>query len=359
MSESSKTNIVEKDYDRREKTNRLKKLILGFVAIAVVLLLIFSGAGFYQVNKMMRPMTDGPSPSKVVFIPPQSSSNEIGKLLQKEGLIRHRLLFTVYARLHKLDTRLQAGEYEFSPSKSLPEIVNKITSGQVKTYSFTIPEGYTVDQIAALLSDKGFVDKEKFLYLVKEGDFDYSFIKGLPKNKHRLEGYLFPDTYQIPKGFGEREIINLMLRRFSEVFSEDWRERAKLMDLDIGDVVTMASLIEREAKQKVEQSTIASVISNRLERGMLLQLDATVQYALGEHKERVLFEDLEVESPYNTYKNVGLPPGPIASPGRSAIEAALYPADTDYFFYVAKPDGGHEFTKTLAEHNRAIRQYRH
>jgi len=359
VSEASKAGIMEEDRNRAAKVGLVKKLVLRLFITVITLVILLGGIGYYQLNKLMRPVSSVPAPTKMVFIPPQSSTDEIGALLEKEGLIRDRLLFSLYARLHKLDTRLQAGEYEFSPAKSLPEIVEKIAWGRVKTYSFTIPEGYTVKQIVQLLADKGFVDREKFLYLVKEGDFDYPFVKDLPKTKYRLEGFLFPDTYQIPKGFGEKEIINLMLRRFSEVFSEDLRQRAKALGMDIRKVVTLASLIEREARQKAEQPFIASVIYNRLQKGMLLRVDATVQYALGEHKVVLLYDDLKVDSPYNTYQNAGLPPGPIASPGKSALEAALYPADTDYLYYVAKPDGSHEFTKTLAEHNRAKRKYLH
>lgn len=337
----------------------IKKIILRAALIILVFSLVTAGAGYYQVRKLMQPVSEVQVAPKTVYIPPQSSTGSIAALLKSENLIRSPLLFKLYARFHNLDTRLQAGEYEFSAHQSLPEIVQKIADGKVKTYSFTIPEGFTVEQIAERLAEKGFVDKNKFLYLAKEGDFDYDFIKNLPKSKtkYRLEGFLFPDTYQIPKGFGEKEIINLMLRRFEEVFLDANRERLKALDMDLKDVVIMASIIEREAKLKEEQPIIASVFYNRLERGMPLQSCATVLYALGEQKEVLLNEDLEIESPFNTYKNPGLPPGPIAAPGKAALEAALHPADTDYLYFVAKPDGSHEFTKTLREHNRAKRKY--
>ncbi len=349
--------MIQKEQNQPTKQKHWKKSLLGLGLTVLVLITVLGIVGYYQANKLMAPMSDNLVAPKTVYIPPQSSTTSIANLLSEEDLIRSPLLFKLYARYHNLDTKLQAGEYEFSASQPLPKIVEKITEGQVTTYSFTIPEGYMVDQTAELLAEKGLVDKNKFLYLINQGDFDYDFVRDLPQSRFRLEGFLFPDTYQIPKGFGEKEIINLMLRRFKEVFVEKNKDQLAALDLDIKDVVTMASIIEREARIKEEQTVIASVFYNRLKKGMPLQSCATVQYALGEQKEVLLYEDLEIDSPFNTYKNSGLPPAPIAAPGKSALEAALNPAATDYLYFVAKPDGSHEFNTTLQAHNRDKRKY--
>ncbi|GAW94215.1 aminodeoxychorismate lyase [Calderihabitans maritimus] len=304
-------------------------------------------------------MAEAPAAEVAVFIRPGSTAGEIARLLREKEIIRSKVVFELYARIKNLDKNLQAGEYIFSPNQSVPEIVAKLVRGDVKTYSFTIPEGYTVEQIASMLAKMGLVDEEKFLQLAREGDFPYSFLQGGENANYRLEGFLFPDTYNVPKGLTEEKIIELMLRRFAEVYTPELRRRATYLGFTDREIITLASIIEKEAKLDAERPLVSAVFHNRLERNMRLQSCATVQYLLEEPKEVLTYDDLNIESPYNTYRHEGLPPGPIGSPGRASIEAALYPSDVPYLYFVAKKDGSHIFSTTLTEHNRAKAKYLH
>ncbi|MDR7433817.1 MAG: endolytic transglycosylase MltG [Armatimonadota bacterium] len=290
---------------------------------------------------------------KSIVIPRNASTSQIGELLEREKLIRHRLFFTAAVGIMNRSGDLKAGEYRLSPAMSLWEIVARLVKGEALLHSVTIPEGFTASQIAALLEERGLAKRERFLALVFEPSrFPFSFLAGA----RSLEGYLFPDTYLLPRGVREEAIIQRMLQRFDEVVSQEMRERAKALGLSLHQIVTIASMIEREAKRPEERPLIAQVIYNRLKRGMRLEIDATVLYALGHHKERLDLRDLDVESPYNTYRHPGLPPGPIANPGLDSIRAALYPANADYLYYVAKPDGSHVFSRTYQEHLEAQRR---
>ncbi len=225
---------------------------------------------------------------------------------------------------------------------------------------FTIPEGFTLEQIAARLEDEGMVGKEAFISACQDYmqniDPSFSFLNDIPSSVNfLLEGYLFPDTFEVRRGITARELIDVMLHRFNEVFNEDNRRRASEMGFTLHEIVTLASIVEKEARVAEERPIISAVFHNRLQSpGMsLLQSCATVQYALGEVKPVLLYEDLEIDSPYNTYLYPYLPPGPIASPGEDALEAALYPAEVDYLYFVYKEDGSgtHYFSTTLQEHN--------
>jgi UPF0755 protein len=291
-----------------------------------------------------------------VDVPRHATVRTIAERLEQKGLIRHRYAFMVMARLMGESNNLKAGEYELQPSMGLLEILDKLARGDATAVWFTVPEGYTVDQVADTLKGLGLVDRRRFLRLV---DSDGSrFDVGVTTPRRSLEGYLFPDSYKFKKGVSESQIIAGMLRTFQKQVVEGLSDELRSNDLPLDKVVILASLIEREARVPEDRPLISAVIRNRLKEKMLLQIDATVLYALGRHKDRVLFSDLKVDSPYNTYRNPGLPPGPICSPGLSAIKAALQPAKADYLFYVARPDGRHIFTKTLAEHNAAIRRVR-
>jgi len=199
------------------------------------------------------------------------------------------------------------------------------------------------------------VSREEFLEAAAKGEFDYDFLTGVPHGEKRLEGFLFPDTYQFEADATAEEIINVMLKRFGEVYNEEYRRRAQELGLSTLEVVTMASIVEKEAKLDEERAVIAGVFYNRLKKNWKLESCATVQYLLGEPKAELSYKDLEIDSPYNTYKYYGLPPGPIASPGKASLEAALYPEEVDYLFFRANPDGSHTFSRTLAEHNQAGR----
>jgi UPF0755 protein len=279
------------------------------------------------------------------------STAQIGQILANENIISNSKYFELFVRMNNFDGKLKAGDYTLSPSMSLKEIVDRLMKGQTINYKFTIPEGYTLKQICEVLVKKGLADEEEFWRVVREEPFSqFEFLKDLPKDDKRLEGYLFPDTYIVPKGISEKEIAELMLQRFEEVYNQLPLNES---GLNFRDTVILASLVELESLVDVDRPLIASVFLNRLQIGMKLDCDATLQYIFPERKSRVLYSDLEIDSPYNTYKNKGLPPGPIGSPGKASLEAVHQPAKTKYFYFVAKKDGSgeHVFSKTLSEHN--------
>lgn len=306
-------------------------------------------------NYYLNPINVSEKSSIKIVILENTSALKIGEILVKAGLIRNQYIFKYYLRYHNADLKLHAGSYDFSPSMSLPEISLALQKGEKERLIFTIPEGYTVKQIARLLDDKKFVNYDRFLDLSMHKKFQFQFLSYNPNQKlnNPLEGYLFPDTYYIPRDFGEEKIIGMMLNRFDEVFDITMRNQAKKLSLSIPEVVTMASLVEREAKATNERSLIAGVFTNRINKKMRLESCASVQYLFDKPRPVLLYEDLKIVSPYNTYRNYGLPPGPIANPGKASLMAALFPKKTDYLFFVAKNDGTHFFSKTLAEHNKA------
>lgn len=262
------------------------------------------------------------------------------------------------ARLLGVASRLRHGEYALSPAQGALEIVRIIARGESIQHRVTIPEGYTVLQIAQALGDAGLVDRERFVALALRGgkSISHPALRDLPSES--LEGYLFPDTYQFTRGWGEEVVLGQFLDRFEERVGPDLRAAASARGLSLHQLLTVASMIEREARLPDERRVISGVIHNRLRLGMRLEIDATVLYALGEHKPVVTARDLEVDSPYNTYRHQGLPPGPIANPGLASIAAAANPADVPYLYYVLKPDGSHHFSRTLPEHLQAVRRYR-
>lgn len=292
----------------------------------------------------------------VVHVPPGADAGQVAELLYRHGLIRSRLAFRLRARWRGLEGRLQAGEYRFRPAETLDQLLDRLASGDVIRYRVTIPEGYTAQQIADLLHRLGLVDRAAFLREV--GNVPAHRIPEMEGNQtSSVEGYLFPDTYEFPRGLPARAVVATMIARFREATRELWA-LPRPLGLSPHAVVTVASLVEREARHDEERRRIAGVVYNRLRREMPLQVDATVLYALGRHKERVLYADLDVPSPYNTYRRRGLPPGPIANPGRESLRAALQPELHDFLYYVARQDGTHVFSRTLSEHERAVRALR-
>lgn len=319
----------------------------------IILILLFVAAGYY-LNSITLPVQL--NEDQTITVPKSASTDQIAQILAEKKLVREAVVFKLYAKLKGVDGRFKAGTYYFAGKVSLADITAELLKGKTEEVKFTIPEGLTQEEIADLLTAKGLVDKEKFLTAANDGDYPYDYLPPAGQS-NRLEGFLFPDTYQVPKGYGEDLIVAMMLNRFDQIFTGQWREQATKLGMSIPQVVTMASLVEREAKVAVDRPLVSSVFHNRLAIDMRLESCATIQYALGEVKAVLLYEDLEIESPYNTYRHLGLPPGPIAAPGAAALEAALYPADTDYLFFVAKKDGSHFFSKTLAEHNAAKAKY--
>ncbi len=322
-----------------------------WLAAAVITLLIVVAGGWLWLQ--FQPVGGGTL--RLVRITPGMSARQVGQKLHRMGLVRRAWTFEWVVRWRGWGGQLKPGDYELRPSMSPLQIARIIAEGRVATGWVTIPEGYTIRQIAELLHQRGVADRDEFLRLATmQGDtFRASF--ALPKN---LEGYLFPNTYRLPRGTGARPAIQSMVSLLEREVYERLRTEIEQSGFTFHQILTIASMIEREAKVPEDRALISAVIRNRLKRGMRLEIDATVLYALGRHKSRVLYRDLEVDSDYNTYRRSGLPPGPIANPGVACVEAALRPANVDYLYYVARPDGSHIFTRTLQEHHRAVARAR-
>ncbi|NLC76989.1 MAG: endolytic transglycosylase MltG [Clostridia bacterium] len=316
-------------------------------------LLVLFVLGCYQiVAGYLKPYSVHPVRVEVE-IPLGSNANTIANILAEKQLIRHPKVFYYYTRIKGISQDLKAGTYVLDASWSLDKIASTLTKGgRAETVRLTVPEGLKLEQIAQRIEDAGLASKEEFLEAAGR-EYNFDFLAEIPKGPKYLEGFLFPDTYEVRADATPDEIIAMMLRRFGQVYSDEYRERQRELGLSTFEVVTMASIIEREAKLDEERTTIAAVFHNRLQKKMLLQSCATVQYLLDEPKVDLTTKDLEIDSPYNTYKYQGLPPGPIASPGKASLEAALYPADVDYLYFRVDPerDGAHIFSRTFAEHS--------
>lgn len=284
---------------------------------------------------------------------------EISKQLEDKEVIGSSQYFTLYTKFKGLENSLKAGKFKIPPKIDLATLLAKLQKPEYEYTKITIPEGYTVYQIANKLDEENLVNKEKFLDILQNSLEKLPTKDNLDNTIYTLEGYIFPDTYFIPIGFQEKEIINMTLNRFNQVFTDEYRKRAKEVGLSINEIITIASLIEKEAANDSERKTISGVIYNRLENNIPLQIDAAVIYGItkGEsHIKRLFYKDLKFDSLYNTYKYKGLPPGPIASPGIASIQAALYPQDHDYFYYVFNGES-HVFSKTYNEHLNNKRKY--
>ncbi len=330
----------------------MKKIIL--VLILMVTLSLMSGCASV-LEKYNGPVDESDTSTFVVTVTPGSSTTGIANLLYEEGLIQNVNAFKAKVKLLEVDGQMKAGDYMLSPSMSAETIINKLVDGEifVETNKFTIPEGYEIRQIVDKLVEQGIVDRDVFMDVLENHPFDYAFLEGVDRSK-KLEGYLFPDTYEVLKSADEVAIVDRMLKRFGEVFKPEYYDRATELGMTVDEVVTLASIIEREARVAEEFEIVSSVFHNRMEIGMALQSCATVQYILQERKPVLSYADTEIEDPYNTYINAGLTPSPIASPGELAIKSALYPAETNYLYFVTteKNDGTHYFNETLAGHNR-------
>ncbi|MFM9279192.1 endolytic transglycosylase MltG [Paenibacillus jiagnxiensis] len=335
------------------------------VLLLLVLLLVVAGAALY-LRQMMQPVQQ--QAGTVAFTVEQGMrTSQIADLLEQKGLIRNSNVFKAYLKLTKQGSNFQAGKYEAQPGMTYEQLIAKLSSGDVvpeEMIRFTVPEGFTVLQIADRLQQEGIADKEEFLKLANDpAQFDMPLLAHIPEDKqlrYKLEGYLFPETYELPKGSSVKEMMTAMLEQTQKELDSIPNLEQKLEERHetLHELLTVASLVEREVVVDSERPIVAGVIYNRLEKGQKLEIDATVQYMLNKQKERLLFKDLEVDSPYNTYTNEGLPAGPIASPSLSSIQAALEPAKTDYFFYVTKKDGSQEhlFAKTYQEHLNNIKK---
>ena len=292
-----------------------------------------------------------------IDVPEGAPAGEVAQMLEKSGVIQSAWLFKAAIKLTRSESSIKPGHYLISPGNNMMEILNQLKKGSFRMRLVTIPEGLTLKQIAALIEKKGVAGAKDVLRASEDKPF---CIQG--KKLDNLEGFLLPDTYDFPEEFTAADVLDRMLKAFeSNAVPMYERKKDSLPGrLTLKQVVTLASMIEREAQVPSERPVIAMVYYNRLKRGMRMECDATIQYARGEHKEFLKLSDLRIDSPYNTYLHEGLPPGPIANPGIESIRAALNPTPSEYLYYVRndiKNDGSHVFSRTFSEHNQAIRNY--
>lgn len=297
--------------------------------------------------------TSGPGEARVV-VPRGATLHVAADSLERTGIIRNATVFRLYGLLRGRDRSIRAGTYLFKRGTSWNEVLDDLHGGRGLAHSITIPEGWSLGQIVPQLARVLGAPAESVAVAVR----DTALLHALDVPTPTLEGYLFPDTYVFPEGTTPREAVRVMVGRFQQVWKPEWNQQLQKQVLSRNDVMALAAIVEKEARIPEERPVIAAVYLNRLKRGMRLQADPTVQYALGRHVARVLYKDLAVDSPYNTYRYSGLPPGPIASPGRPAIVAALYPANVPYRYFVAHPDGHHEFTNDFRAHSVAVKAAR-
>ncbi|MCB2147952.1 MAG: endolytic transglycosylase MltG [Deltaproteobacteria bacterium] len=290
---------------------------------------------------------------KLFTVYPGQGLKQTADALQQEGLVSDALRFTILARLDKKDKLLKAGEYFFSTTMTPKEILGQMVEGRVHLYRLTIPEGYNLVQIAAAVAAAGLESEKNFLDATR----DPEIARNLGIDADTLEGYLFPDTYYFPRGLDSATIIATMVKQFRAAFKPAWDQQAEAQGMTVHEVVTLASIIEKETGAPEERPLISSVFHNRLKKGMRLETDPTVIYGIPDFDGNIKRRHLETHTPYNTYKIKGLPPGPIASPGALAMEAALFPAQSDYLYFVSKKDGTHQFSTTIQEHNAAVKKY--
>lgn len=323
---------------------------ISFSALVILTCLVLGSRFLFYASQ---PASDDHR-TVLIEVKPGMSVNQVSQALYENKLVTSSRTFRFLSWITGKQGQLHIGEYELSPSLSPWEILNKLTSGKIFQHLVTIPEGYRLTEIASVLEKKGLVDKEKFL--METGRKELIASLNIPTES--LEGYLFPETYQFSKHLREEKIIRIMVETFKQrVLTQDIQNRAREMGMTLHEVITLASLIEKETGLESERELISSVFHNRLKKRMLLQTDPAVIYAIADFDGNLRKKDLSVRTPYNTYMNPGLPPGPIASPGLKSILAAMYPANTRHLYFVSRQDGSHHFSDNLEDHNRAVSKY--
>jgi UPF0755 protein len=343
----------------------MKGTILG--TIKAILTLIFLGAlvvAGYTAYIKIPDMLSGLVPKKRteittgqrvnVSIPKGTSLIQAGALLEEKGVISSKLIFRLVALIRGEQRSIKAGEYEFKTGSDAGDVLDILISGKTRMLSFMIPEGYNIYQMAEVFENKGAISREKFLQLAK----DKHFLRELGIQANSLEGYLFPDTYFIrpSEQTDAKFLIRMMVERFHKVYNSEVRPQAEKLGWSVNQVVTLASLIEKEATAD-EHAKVSAVFHNRLKKRMRLQTDPTVIYGIKPMGSRITYADLRNNHPYNTYVHYGLPPGPIANPGKASLIAAVNPAKVKYLYFVSKNDGTHQFSCSLKEHNGAVYKY--
>lgn len=326
------------------------------ISFLLAIILLLAGCSMVK-ESMLKPVDESDTTPYHVMVDEDMSLSELGDWLNENELVASKRAFINYMLDEELDGFLQPGDYVITKSMSLPEIAALITEPpkSAETISLTIQEGRENREIAAIFEEAGLFSAEEFLQALREEDFDYDFLEGVDQ-QYGYEGYLFPDTYEFYVDTTPEEVIKKMLDNFDQRFTKEMRDDTLAAGMTIDDVVRLASIIEREGADYAEFPIISSVFHNRLDIDMKLQSCATVQFIIEERKVNLTYEEMGIDSPFNTYVITGLPPSAIANPGLAALEAAIYPADTNYFYFVAKGDGEntHYFAETYEEHQRNV-----
>jgi len=348
-----------------QKTRRSRKLPLFFLVVLLIAGGIILSGGLWLRNEINSPHSHGAA-QKIITIESGAGTSVILARLHQEGILDSELPVKLWLRLAESGSSFKAGDYNFKSPISPRQVINQLIRGIVATRQFTIPEGYNQFDIARILADLQNLKQpqparpESMLKLFK----DTSLIADLDPEAKNLEGYLFPDTYEYTANATPERLVELMVKRFRQVYTPEFQDRAQQLGMTTRQIITLASLIEKEAKVDSERELISSVFHRRLKMGVALACDPTVIYAAlieAKYRGKIYQSDLDRDSPYNTYKRAGLPPGPIASPGRRSIQAALYPAESDYLFFVVdalKNDGSHKFSASSADHEKAVKLLR-
>lgn len=327
-----------------------------YVQAAIVLLCLVVGAALFWHGQLNAPKTGGDGKTVLFRVAPGMSASDIADRLKKDGLIDNVAAFRTEAKVSGLEKSLQAGTYRLTRGMSVRQIIDVFAKGRVEQIAFTVPEGYTVTQIADLVENMHFGKKTRFLEMARNYT-PYDYMRTDDANVvYKAEGFLFPSTYYLAADAGEEQILAMMTAEFNRQLTPEKRQRLSAQGLTVRQWLTMGSLVEKEAQVETDRPVIAGVFYNRLREDMPLQSCATIQYILGYPKAELTVEDTKRPSPYNTYLHPGLPPGPIANPGAAALEAALNPAPTEYKFFVVQANGAHRFSRTYDEHLQAIQQ---
>ncbi len=331
--------------------------VVKFLLVLMVLLAGLAGFIFYRAYESAHSPFKGYADNEIFFtVDRGATGTHIGRALEDKGIVEDRRLFVAALRLRGETGSLQAGEYRFADPLSTLDVVDRLVGGDIYTFAITVPEGLTVAETAEHLSAKGLGEARAL-----EAAFqNTSLIAAIDRDATDLEGYLFPTTYQFTRNPSPAEVAHTMIAQFEEIFDAERRAKSEELGLSLREVVTLASVIEKETGSADERPLIGSVVWNRLKRGMPLGMDSTIIYALksqGSYDGNLRRVDLETDHPYNTYRVAGIPPGPIASPGEASIDGVLEPADTRYLYFVSKNDGSHHFSTTYREHANAVRKY--
>lgn len=330
---------------------------MRWLAAALFAGLVAAGAfGTVVWSRVHTPYKGFDAEEQFVDIPSRSGTAAIGRSLVDAGVIRDQLTYRAALWLSGDARRLKAGEYRFDAALTPLDVLLKISRGDVAQVTVTFPEGLTILEMAAIAETRGVGTAAEFVAAAR----DPSAILALDPRAPNLEGYLFPDTYSVSRRADGAALVSLMVDRFLKVLTPEMRELAAARGLGVRELVTLASIVEKETGNPVERAEVAAVYANRLRLGMALQADPTVIYALrlaGVYHGNIRKDDLQLDSRYNTYRYSGLPPGPIASPGRASLEAALAPAEAPFLYFVSRNDGSHAFSRTLDEHNRNVEKF--